>query len=215
MATDPIGFDPQVQITDPSKYQQPHTEALDLVTIRPPRPNDVLHLETRDKGFLPVHIGDLLKDGAYRILHRIGSGVHSVVWLAETCSLLSKPRYVAIKIFSAYCDERQFNSGILKTLISALQDTSYPSEVKEGLHHLVKPLDQFAVPGPTDSEHVCTVMELVGPCVSEEHVRESGQPLHRPALLALASQVAKALSSLHYLGIVHGGVYFPRSRKYR
>jgi serine/threonine protein kinase len=206
------GFDSQTRITDLSKLQQPHMETRDLVTIRRPRDYDNCRLEIHHNGYCPVHIGDLLKNGTYKILHRLGNGIHAVVWLAE--NLRTKPRFVAIKIFSRHCSEREINSEILKIFNSAIVISLYPSDVKEGLHHLVKTLDQFTIPGPTN-EHVCTVMELVGPCLRDSYVVGLGEPLPRLDCLALASQLAKALLSLHYLDIVHGGLYYQEYHIYR
>ena len=94
------------------------------------------------------------------ILHRLGAGLHANTWPAE--SLLGKPRYVAIKIFTLHYNERQINSEILSSVNSLADDHLQPHGIREGLQHVVKILDQFTVLGPMN-EHVCHVMELVGP----------------------------------------------------
>lgn len=94
-----------------------------------------------------------MKDGAYKILHRLGSGIHSVVWLAE--SLHTKPRYVSIKIFSCHCDESTINSDILREPDSARVAEFSSSGVRGGLQYVVRTLDRF-----NTDEHVCVVLEL-------------------------------------------------------
>ncbi|CAH0043643.1 unnamed protein product [Clonostachys solani] len=49
-------------------------------------------------GFHPVHLGDRYDKGRYRIVHKIGSGGYSTVWLAFDSQLLT---WVALKIVEA------------------------------------------------------------------------------------------------------------------
>lgn len=37
----------------------------------------------RTAGFHPVHLGDTFKDGRYRVIHKLGHGSFSTVWLAR------------------------------------------------------------------------------------------------------------------------------------
>ena len=34
-------------------------------------------------GYHPIHLGDILKDGRYRIMHKLGWGGYSTVWAAR------------------------------------------------------------------------------------------------------------------------------------
>lgn len=49
-------------------------------------------------GYHPVHLGDLYDDGRYRIVHKIGAGDTSMIWLARDSSTSS---WVALKILMA------------------------------------------------------------------------------------------------------------------
>ncbi|KAF4498623.1 dis1-suppressing kinase dsk1 [Fusarium agapanthi] len=49
----------------------------------------------RPGGFHPVHLGDLLNDGQFKVIRRLGEGAYSTVWLAHD---LRNSRYVALKI---------------------------------------------------------------------------------------------------------------------
>lgn len=37
----------------------------------------------RKGGYHPIHLGDTLKDGRYKILHKLGWGGYATVWLAR------------------------------------------------------------------------------------------------------------------------------------
>ena len=38
------------------------------------------YLEDR---FHPVHLGDVYRDGRYRVIHKLGAGAYSTVWAAR------------------------------------------------------------------------------------------------------------------------------------
>lgn len=37
----------------------------------------------RPGGFHPVHLGDTFKEGRYRVIHKLGYGGFSTIWLAR------------------------------------------------------------------------------------------------------------------------------------
>lgn len=49
----------------------------------------------RPTGYHPVHFGDLLHDGQYKIIRKLGYGAFSTVWLARDT------RYLSVFIFSS------------------------------------------------------------------------------------------------------------------
>ena len=49
----------------------------------------------RPGGLHPVHLGDQLDGSRYKVVHKLGYGASSTVWLARDRSL---HRYVAVKI---------------------------------------------------------------------------------------------------------------------
>lgn len=54
----------------------------------------------RAGGYHPVHLHDTLNDGQYRVVHKLGYGGYSTVWLCQDTTVAS-PRYVAVKIIKA------------------------------------------------------------------------------------------------------------------
>jgi hypothetical protein len=49
-------------------------------------------------GFHPIHTGDHFRDKRYKVIHKLGTGGFSTVWLARDTEL---SRYVSLKIVSA------------------------------------------------------------------------------------------------------------------
>lgn len=149
-------------------------------------------------GYYPVRIGDLF--GRYRIIHKLGYGASSTIWLARDESL---SKYVAIKFAIAELD-RPFESAILKRLWE-----------REGPHDSLRMntipeiLDEFQVQGPeiegTMRKHHCLVTTAARISVSE--AREASYTrLFKPLVArAIAAQLIRAIAYMHSRGIIHGG----------
>jgi serine/threonine-protein kinase SRPK3 len=173
--------------------------------------NTELNLESLDRymvgGYHPVHIGDELDDGRYLVLHRLGSGHFSTVWLAQYVSPGSRPsdspgcRYVAIKIFTADLHPDKYDGDRLWDLRESSLDTN-DSAIKDGLRYVVTVLDEFEICGPNGTHHAL-VMELLGPSVASVIYQ---QPIPVELSRRIILQIAKALASLHSFGMVHGGL---------
>ncbi|KAG5960454.1 hypothetical protein E4U57_008194 [Claviceps arundinis] len=106
-------------------------------------------------GYHPVALGDVLKDGRYKILHKLGWGGHATTWAAKD---QKDDRYVAVKIMVSKVEEsRELNMlQALSTLPKDHPGSSYVNHV----------LDDFTLVGPNGT-HNCLVLELVGPNVAE------------------------------------------------
>ena len=147
----------------------------------------------RTNGLHPLIIGDVLRDGNYKIVHKLGSGSFATVWLAKDTS---ENRYVSLKILSAEtpldCKELQ----ILEAITAA-------TVVHKGRDFTIQLLDQFIIDGP-NGKHWCLVTKVAG----DRLARKPGLPynsLEWPRIISL--QVAEALGFLHTLGLAHGGEY--------
>jgi serine/threonine protein kinase len=151
-------------------------------------------------GYHPVDLGDILHNGRYQIIHRLGHGGFSTVWLAVDLHYddhrlpnAKHSRYVAVKI--AIANRKNDEAAMLRRL-----------ELASGSRCVVLILDEFEIWGPNGLHH-CIVMELLGPNIPD--VKECQErPFDRlpvPVGRRLALQAAKAVAYVHSHGIVHAG----------
>ena len=81
---------------------------------RLPHSNNVEDVENyRRGGFHPTHLGDTLKGGRYRVLHKLGYGGFSTVWLARD---ENQNRLVSLKVLSAEVSRRTAELNLLRHL---------------------------------------------------------------------------------------------------
>ncbi|KAK9255338.1 kinase-like domain-containing protein [Lipomyces tetrasporus] len=152
----------------------------------------------RKRGFHPVSIGDNFASGRYRILHKLGFGGFSTVWLARD---ERNHRLVSLKIVTAEVHSKIYNElRILQHLKeSAIYDSSFD--------YILTVLDHFTIEGP-NGFHGCLVTPFAGPDLA--HVSYNpDQPSEtrrlRGALARkFAKQVALAVGYLHSRGVSHG-----------
>lgn len=150
-----------------------------------------LHRYTQG-GYHPIHLGDELKQGRYRVLHKLGWGGYSTVWAArdQVLGLL-----VAIKV--AVSNGRRQQLQILKAL-------SAPSN-HPGSSHISKLLDHFQLHDPNGT-HDCSVHPLLGPSIHHVlEVRFLDDRLPAQTAKIVARQALSALDYLHQHGVGHGG----------
>ncbi|KAG6261908.1 hypothetical protein E4U47_008058 [Claviceps purpurea] len=147
-------------------------------------------------GYHPVALGDVLKNGRYKVLHKLGWGGHATTWAAKD---QKDNRYVAVKIMVSKVEGSR-ELKMLRALSALPKDhpgSSYVNQV----------LDHFTLAGPNGT-HNCLVLELVGPNVAE--FVDSYCIDHRlPAKLAklFAKQALQGLDFLVANGIVHGDLH--------
>lgn len=137
-------------------------------------------------GLHPVHLGDRYDNDRYRIVHKIGFGDNSVVWLARD-SLSSA--WVALKIVRAdqsYKIERDM-VGCHNTLFR-FNDP-----------HFVTYKRYFHIDGP-NGRHLCLVLPFCGPNL------DSMDRLHPRWARCYSIRVASLLSVLHRHNICHGSI---------
>lgn len=108
----------------------------------------------RPDGLHPIHLEDKLHDDRYTVLHKLGYGSASTVWLARDHV---QKEYVALKVLSAIAT-RHFREVDIQ---NALRHRTGPT-----LHHsITKILNSFNVQGP-NGKHLCVVFELIGPSLA-------------------------------------------------
>ena len=169
-------------------------------------------------GYHPLEIGERVHDGRYLILHRLGHGGFSTVWLALDQSYDEsappdplRPRYVALKIGVA--SNGQQEASLFQELQTQLRAQSawspLPGQHQGESRHIVTLLDYFQISGPNGS-HCCLVTEFLGPSVAnlQQHPGVGGHNLlPLPVARGVALQCAEALAVLHSQGVVHAGIF--------
>lgn len=143
-------------------------------------------------GFHPIHLGDVLHS-RYRIVHKLGYGGFSTVWLARDALL---NRYVSAKILRA--DFYKGNNELEK--VDKLL-RNIPSH--SGAIHIAPFIDTFRHQGP-NGEHLVLISAVRGPSVSQV-LAFGGHGLDPSSARKTGLQCAEALAAMHAGGIVHGG----------
>jgi serine/threonine protein kinase len=164
--------------------------------------------EYRPGGYHPIVIGDLFYHGRYRVIHKLGSGDSSTVWLARDQQNESG-RLVALKAMRAD-DSSKLPNEIPDLLVSKSLQVAFPDS--GGVLRTVE--DHFIVRGPNGS-HLFLISPLAGPSVlaiSEALIipdgpgRVSGSGRLRGDLARkVAKETAMAIYRMHSAGWVHGG----------
>ncbi|KAI8944767.1 kinase-like domain-containing protein [Xylaria longipes] len=133
--------------------------------------------------YYPVRVGEVL-DGRYRIVHKLGYGGFSTVWMAHD---IQNDKAVALKtLVSGKDGEAEFlaQSTVCRIVGSA--------------PHIVTYRSTFEVSGRGSGRHHVLVMPLLGPNL-ETRLREASMA----ARMSAARQLLIALKTLHQAGIVH------------
>ena len=145
-------------------------------------------------GYHPIKLGDGFCQGRYRIVHKLGYGSFSTVWLARD---FTAEKYVSLKIITADASRRSSEAEVLNSI--------YQNTLRHpGRRFISSLLDEFVLNGP-NGKHKCIVNEVLGPTVSE--VKESFDCGLLPLNIAqrVTVQLALGLADIHSCGIVHGG----------
>ncbi|KAI0809592.1 kinase-like protein [Xylaria sp. FL0064] len=151
----------------------------------------------RRGGYHPIRLGDLLKDGRYKILHKLGWGGYSTVWAARD---QREQRYVAVKISVSERGERNREFKVLLAIAAIRSE-------QPGSRHLMPMLDHFQLDGPNGT-HDCLVLELLGPSVPDLlDARFRGERLPGKLAKKIAEQALLGLDYLHQQKIGHGDLH--------
>lgn len=151
------------------------------------------HEEYQPGGFHPIHLDDVYDGGRYRVIHKLGSGGFSTVWMAQD---LQSKTLVSLRFMKAQVSA-SYEAGPALTM---------NDEVLINSDCFVTPMRSFWVDGP-NGRHSCQVLPLVGPNLE---VLSSPDTCSRftPTFAAhLARQAALAMWMLHSRGKCHGGTF--------
>ncbi len=175
------------------------TELSKELRYRLPHLDNVEDVEKyRSGGFHPIHLGDALKGGRYRVLHKLGYGGFSTVWLARD---ENQDRLVSLKVLTADASRQPTELKLLRHLDDHAQANPWRGNI-------ISTLDNFTIDGPNGT-HLCSVSRPGGPslsAISDSPGEIAGtRRLRAPLARKLARQLAKAVSLIHDVGFVHGG----------
>lgn len=146
-------------------------------------------------GFHPVHLQEVY-DSRYSIVHKLGFGGLSTVWLARDSM---ENEWVALKILASE------TSTTSKARPNILKD----DEIRSSALFCV-PKREFWIDGP-NGRHLCFVLPVVGPSCSS--LSKGIYSTMKPALAAsIGRQAIKATALLHSKGFCHGGKAVSHSR---
>jgi serine/threonine-protein kinase SRPK3 len=144
-------------------------------------------------GFHPVHLGDYYDDMRYKIVHKLGAGGFSTVWLARD---ELEHKWVALKIVLAD------KSASVKAKSLCLHDT-----MQRGSGAILVVQHRYFIINGPNGLHLCLVLPVLGPSASQ--LSDGFDSRIRPWLSRRTGyQVTKALTDLHAQGLCHGGKFF-------
>ncbi|KAI9834062.1 MAG: hypothetical protein M1819_003347 [Sarea resinae] len=109
-------------------------------------------------GYHPVLIGDLFRDGRYKVIHKLGHGAFATVWLARDTHA---QRYVSLKILTAEVSEEEECCDVKVLDFLSQRSSSHP-----GRQYICFLFDHFWIQGPNGS-HLCLVSEVLGPTIEQ------------------------------------------------
>ncbi len=146
----------------------------------------------RPGGFHPVDMFDML-DGRFEVCHKLGSGGIATVWL---CYEKNIRKWRAVKINAA---SRSHDDSPELRVAELLQKGGDALQLENG--HVAIPLEFFWIEGP-NGRHLCSVLPVLGPTVSEWRHMSLGTDATR--INNVCYQLTEGLDVLHRRGICHG-----------
>ncbi|KIM46980.1 hypothetical protein M413DRAFT_63939 [Hebeloma cylindrosporum] len=173
------------------------------VRFRPSRFDDIECVEGyHPGGFHPIAIGDVFAQGRYRVVHKLGFGGSSTIWLARNRS----GKLVTLKVVRADVSSKPVDQvpelGVPRKLLEYVQERG--PVVRSNIQTVQ---DHFMEDGPNGS-HLCLVYQLAGPSIlsmSDSPGRTIGSRRLRSDLARkVAKQVVGAVELMHTAGFVHG-----------
>ncbi|KAK9234916.1 CMGC/SRPK protein kinase [Lipomyces kononenkoae] len=150
----------------------------------------------RKGGYHPITLGDCLKNGRYKVLHKLGWGGYSTVWAARD---QSEKAYVAVKVSIS---KRESDRGNRE-----LQVMKELASIQPRSQHVMRMLDNFDLEGPNGT-HKCLVFELLGPSIPDTiYARCRDGRLPGKLAKVIAKQALLGLDTLHQQKIGHGDIH--------
>ncbi|KAK3309878.1 kinase-like domain-containing protein [Chaetomium strumarium] len=143
-------------------------------------------------GLCPIELGDRLAN-RFTVLHKLGYGGFATVWLVRDDDE-RHGRYVALKVVSASWSQDYEPAAVVNRLRQFERDNGSPGLFVLELEHVFHT--------SRNGRHLCQVFPVLGPSLASFNTFDD--KLYLPFAKSFARQLAKALDTLHSLGIRHG-----------
>lgn len=150
-------------------------------------------------GYHPIKIGDTFHHSRHEVVHKLGFGGYSTIWLTRDKHL---QRYVSLKILVAGESSKSTEGTILRMLDSG-GDPAHP-----GRRFIPRLLDEFSFDGP-NGHHTCLVQEPAGCNISASKEDSADFMFPVESVRSIAAQLVMGVSYLHSRGVCHGGMLKP------
>lgn len=135
-------------------------------------------------GFHPINIGDTFQNGRYEIIHKLGFGGYSTIWLARDNKL---QHYVSLKVLAASEASNSSEAAIMHQL--------HPNPESKHLGQQFTPrlLDEFSLQGPNGT-HTCLVQEPARCSVAASKEKSANFMFPVETARSIAAQLIMGLS---------------------
>ncbi|KAG5961386.1 hypothetical protein E4U56_003912 [Claviceps arundinis] len=144
----------------------------------------------------PVHIDDRLKE-RYRVVHKLGSGTFSTVWLAVD---EKTTKHVAIKVGTTDASRSEIDIVSQMTQSPAMENLRADQKLFPTI------LDRFEIIGPNGT-HLCLVTPPARCNLRESQDAGSFGLFQLDVARSFAAQLVIALSIVHERGFAHGDLH--------
>lgn len=179
---------------------QPGPPTTVVPTYHKPRLHDVEDIEGyAPGGYFPVDIGNRFETnpGIYTVLHKLGFGPSSTVWLVKReCIGSDEVSFHALKILRADCGgpgkppEREI-----------MERLEHYGKVEKPHPHVVHIQSWFTAKSANGIHH-CFVLPLLGPSLQNRRVSRA---LGDKTRLEICKQIANAVNYVHAFDVCHTG----------
>src|ERR1700733_809505 len=162
------------------------------------------HQQISGRRLHPIPLNNTFADGRYTVVHKLGFGTFSTVWLIHDDTV---SKYLSLKILTAYASQssedgshRYHELEVLKHLRGRFDEN------ENGNQYVVRMLDQFnhQLEG-LNGLHRCIVTELLGPSLASDIEGLYDEIFPPNVAKRFVFQVALGVQYLHKRKVVHGG----------
>jgi hypothetical protein len=181
-------------------------DKLSVIAITRPEISELAGLEDLARycpgGYHPVNIGDIFAYDGYtlKVLHKLSHRAKFTIWLVQDSR---SNRKLAFKILTADASHGEGSEFDVAEHLKLQKDTRRKTRSNKhpGEDFVMDVIAAFWINGPNGS-HKCILSNVLGPRVSG--VRSVYGRLPPAVVRKIIPQIAKGVSYLHSIGVVHG-----------